>query len=73
VLKLFEGKTYTGSQKAEPLWICEVGSAGASSDLREIINYLLIAAFEHFGQDTGRQIVETIRRNDERVRSVAEY
>ena len=72
VLKLIEGKAYAESQQAEPLWICEVASAGGSSDLREVVNYLLVAAFEHLGQDTGRQIVEVIFRSDERVRALAE-
>jgi len=73
VLKLFDGKTYTKSPDAEPLWICEVVSTGGSSDLRDTINYLLVAAFEHFGRDTGRQIVEVVHRDDERVQAIAEY
>lgn len=73
VLKLVDGKAYTESRQAEPLWICEVASAGAGSDLRELINYLLVAAFDHFGQDTGRQLVEVIRRDDERVRALSEW
>ena len=72
VLKLIEGKAYAESQQAEPVWICEVASAGASADLREVINYLLVAAFEHLGQDTGRQIVEVVFKSDERVRAFAE-
>lgn len=72
VLKLIEGKAYAKSKQAEPLWICEVASSGASSDLREVISYMLIAAFEHFGRDTGRQIVEVIYKSDERVRALAE-
>jgi hypothetical protein len=73
VLELFDGKAYAESPEAEPLWICEVVSTGGSSDLRETIDYLLAAAFEHFGQDTSRQIVEVVRRDDERVRAIAEY
>ena len=72
VLKLIEGKTYGESQKAEPLWICEVASAGVGSDLREVINYLLVAAFDHLGQDTGRQLVDVVFMSDERVRALAE-
>ena len=72
VLKLIEGESYAESQQGEPLWICEVASAGAGSDLREVINYLLVAAFEHLGQDTGRQLIEVIFRGDERVRALAE-
>jgi hypothetical protein len=66
-LKLIDGKTYRASENAEPLWIGDVASAGMSTDLREVVNYMLIAAFDHFGQDTQRQIVETIPANDDRV------
>ena len=72
LLRLVDGQAYAVSQKAEPLWICEVASAGMSSDLRQVINYMLIAAFEHLGQDTGRQLTEVIFKTDERVRSLAE-
>jgi len=66
-LKLIEGKAYRNSKSAEPVWIGEVASAGISSDLREVIDYMLIAAFEHFAQDTQRQVTEIIPKNDERV------
>ncbi|MFC1635250.1 DUF4136 domain-containing protein [Planctomycetota bacterium] len=66
-LRLIDGKAYRISESAEPVWIGELASAGMSSDLREIINYMLIAAFEHFAEDTQRQITEIIPKNDERV------
>ena len=66
-LKLVGGQAYTTSRRAEPVWIGEVASAGMSSDLRALMNYMLIAAFEHFAQDTQRQVTEYINKNDERV------
>ena len=66
-LRLVEGKAYRVSENTEPAWIGEIASAGMSSDLREIINYMLIAAFEYFAQDTQRQINMYIPRNDERI------
>ncbi len=67
ILQLIDGEAYRTSRSAEPAWIGEIASAGMSSDLREVINYMLIAAFEHFAEDTQRQIIETIYREDERV------
>jgi len=67
VLRLFDGEAYRASKETEPLWIGEIASAGMDSDLRELINYMLIVGFEHFGQDTGRMISEAILRDDERV------
>ena len=72
ILRLIGGKDYIISQKAEPLWIGEITSAGMSSDLRELINYMLVAAFEHFGEDTGRQVTDVILKNDERVQLLME-
>jgi Domain of unknown function (DUF4136) len=72
VLKLFEGPAYRASKKATPVWIGEVTSAGTSTDLRDLLNYMLVVAFEHFGQDTGRQISTVIQGNDERVLQLTE-
>ena len=71
ILKLIEGRAYSASKNAEPAWIGEVTSVGTSSDLRELLNYMLVAAFEHFGQDTRRQISTAISADDERVRLLA--
>ncbi|MHC4104766.1 MAG: DUF4136 domain-containing protein [Planctomycetota bacterium] len=71
-LRLIDSKTYKTNQKAKPLWIGEVTSAGPSSDLRELINYLLIAALEHFGQDTGKRVNELFLEDDERVKLLME-
>lgn len=72
LLRLIDGKAYRTSQKAKPLWIGEVMSAGPSSDLRELINYMLIAAFEHFGEDTGKRVNELFLEDDERVKLLIE-
>ena len=67
MLRLFDGDAYRSSKKAEPLWIGEIASAGMDSDLRELINYMLIVGFEHFGRDTGRRVSEVISKDDDRV------
>ncbi len=72
ILRLFEGQADRASKNAQPLWIGEVTSAGTSSDLRELLNYMLVAAFEHFGQDTRRQISTAISPDDERVLRLTE-
>lgn len=68
VLRLIDGKAYRTSHESKPLWIGEVISAGPSSDLRELINYMLIAAFEHFGEDTGKRVNKLFYEDDERVK-----
>ena len=68
VLKLIDGNAYRASSKAKPLWIGEAVSAGTNSDLRERINYMLIAAFEHFGQDTGKRVNVPFSEDDDRIK-----
>ena len=72
VLRLIDGNAYRTSKKAEPLWIGEVMSAGPGSDLRELINYMLVAAIEHFGEDTGKRVNESFLEDDERVQLLRE-
>ena len=67
-LRLIDSKAYKANQKARPLWIGEATSAGRSSDLRGLINYLLIAALEHFGQDTGKRVNVLFVEDDERLK-----
>lgn len=52
------------------VWRATTVSAGSSSDLRSIIDYLLVSTFEHFGADTGKQVRDTIRKGDKRIRAL---
>lgn len=67
VLKILDADAYRASKKAEPLWIGEVTSVGLESDLRGLLDYMLIAGFDHFAQDTGRRVSENISKKDERI------
>ncbi len=53
LLRLFEIKGL--SEQSKPVWVGVVNSRGSSSDLRNVIDYLIVGAFEHFGEDTGKQ------------------
>lgn len=66
-MKMFDNKAYGASKKVKPLWIGEIASVGLDSDLRELMNYMLIVGFEYFGEDTGRRVSEVISKNDDRV------
>jgi hypothetical protein len=54
------------------VWQCDAVSPGDSGDLRWVVNYLLVAVFDEFGADTGRQVRVTLGAQDERVRRLAE-
>ena len=66
-LNVVEGKHYRETGKSRTVWVGEARSTGGSSDLREILNPLLVAAFEQFGKNTGRALPTTIKQNDPRV------
>lgn len=48
-------------------WVAEVTSSGSSGDLRSVIDYMLIAAFQYFGNSTGRRIRINVPGNDNRL------
>lgn len=57
-------------EKLKPLWIGEVYSSGTGSDLRSVIDYLIYAGFEHFGENTGKQIPHVYLKDDEDVKNL---
>ena len=69
-LTVAEGKYQRETGKSRTVWVGEAHSTGASSDLREVLNPLLIAAFEQFGMNTGRAVLANIKQNDPRVRGL---
>lgn len=66
-LTVVEGKYYRDTGQSRPVWVGEAHSTGASSDLREILNPLLVAAFEQFGRNTGKALGTSVKQNDPRV------
>lgn len=54
------------------VWRCVTLSAGSDSDLRWIVNHMLLTAFDVFGMDTGQQRKVSMDTNDNRVLRLAE-
>lgn len=52
------------------VWSAKTTSSGSSSDLRSVIDYLLVATMEEFGRDTGKQIKRTLPKGDQRVKDL---
>jgi hypothetical protein len=69
-LTVVAGKYYRETGKSRPVWVGEARSMGSSSDLREVIGPLLIAAFEQFGKDTGKEVLIRVKENDPLVREL---
>ena len=63
-LTVVEGKYYRETGKSRTVWVGEARSIGISSDLREILGPLLIAAFKQFGKNTGKAVLTRIKQNE---------
>jgi hypothetical protein len=72
ILYLTDAKKFKETRKIEHVWIGEVISSGSSTDLRSVINYMLVAAFDHFGENTKKQIRKMLPEDDERVKLLME-
>jgi hypothetical protein len=53
-------------------WRAKTVSAGSSSDLRSVIDYLIVGTFQHFGEDTGERQRHTLFENNGEVESMRE-
>jgi len=69
-VKVVAGKQLRTTGKSHTVWVGEARSTGASSDLREVMNSLLIAAFEQFGQNTGKALRLDVNQDDPRFREL---
>lgn len=54
------------------IWRCESVSRGQESDLRGLLDYLLVPSFEQFGLDTGKQVTKSISETDKNVTAFRE-
>lgn len=50
---------FTKDKKREEVWQASAVSKGETGDLRETIDYLIASAFKHFGENTGRRVLES--------------
>jgi hypothetical protein len=69
-IKVVEGSAYRTQKMSRPVWVGEARSLGASSDLRTVLNYLLVAEFREFGQNTGKAVTMEIEANNPEVYSL---
>ncbi len=69
-LNVVEGRYYRETGKSNTIWVGEARSTGTSSDLREVLNPLLIAAFEQFGKNTSKAVPTQIKQKDPRVENL---
>ncbi|MCX5697447.1 MAG: DUF4136 domain-containing protein [Candidatus Omnitrophica bacterium] len=68
ILNVLDAKSLRDANERQILWIGENSTTGENPVLRETINYLLVAAFLHFGESTGKSIIANISENDPRIK-----
>jgi hypothetical protein len=60
LIKVVGGPAYRARKDTPPVWVGEARSMGTSSDLRVVLNYLLVAEFTEFGKNTGKALTMAI-------------
>jgi len=70
LIKVVEGPAYRNQKISHPVWVGEARSVGASSDLRLVLNYLLVADFKEFGKNTGKAVTVEIGEGSPEVYSL---
>jgi hypothetical protein len=63
-LTVVDGPAYRTEKIPKPVWVGEAHSLGASTDLRTVLNFLLVANFREFGKNTGKAVTKEITAQD---------
>jgi len=58
--------------EANVVWFGEAQTGTDDPELRQAVNYLLVALMDYFGTDTRRWVAVTLKRNDPRVQGIME-
>ena len=66
-ISVVDGPAYRTQKISRPVWVGEAHSVGASSDLRTVLTYLLVADFKQFGKNTGQAVPMEISAQDPEV------
>ena len=69
-LQVLDAALLRASKEEKKIWIGESVTTGQNPDLREQINYLLVAAFDRFGENTGKSLITDVSENDPQVKSL---
>ncbi|MFI5354534.1 MAG: hypothetical protein ACHQX0_02885 [Desulfobaccales bacterium] len=70
LLNVVDGKYYREKGQFQTVWVGEARSTGASTDMRLAVNYLLLADFQQFGQNTGKALGVEINEDAPQVQGL---
>lgn len=57
-IHVYTSNPFTKNKDREEVWQASAISTGETGDLRETMDYLLASAFKHFGENTGKRLLE---------------
>jgi hypothetical protein len=66
-IRVMNSEKMRESDHIEVVWASDTTSEGKETDLRDTLNYLLVATFDYFGQDTGKAVGVIFWPYDKRV------
>ncbi len=66
-LKALEADNLRKNKKEKVVWVGDTMNESANPNLRESIDYLLVATFKYFGKDTGKNQEVVLSPNDKEV------
>jgi hypothetical protein len=66
LLTVVDGPAYR-QKLSRPVWVGEARSVGTSSDLRTVLNFLLVGDFQEFGKNTGKAVTMEINAENPEV------
>jgi hypothetical protein len=66
-VRMVDARKLKDTTEAPVIWAADTASSGSNSDIREVMNYLLVATFQHFGEDTGKAVVQILSDDDKRA------
>lgn len=70
-MKLY-AKDAAGFNETNVVWLGEAMTGANDPELRQAVNYLLVACMEHFNSDTRQWVATTIKNDDPRILGIAE-
>jgi hypothetical protein len=64
---VYDAEMYRKHEKEEQVWSGMAISSGENSDLRDVIDYLLVSVFSYFGDNTKKNVKISMAEDDEKV------
>jgi len=65
-----DAESYRRDKKEKQIWSGFAISSGKENDLRQLVDYLLIATFSYFGEDTKKSVKIDMAQDNEQVRQL---